>query len=123
MVPKVERIEAYLEELLAIKSYKTLVTWPCEITLKTKTIESQLPQCLWPPKLANWWHTFRYFHLKSYVALKSRGLARSRDKLKQHISTTAMSIATKLDRMVTYHEGLPPVKLHNPLIKWSCKIL
>ena len=27
-----------------------------------------------------------------------------------------MRLATKLDRMVTYHEELPPVKSHDPLI-------
>ena len=33
-----------------------------------------------------------------------------------------MPIATKLGRVVTYHEGLPPIKSHDPLITWSCKI-
>ena len=30
-----------------------------------------------------------------------------------------MPMATNLGKMVTYYEGLPPVKLHDPLITWS----
>ena len=30
-----------------------------------------------------------------------------------------MHMTTRLGRMVTYHEGLPPIKSNNPLIKWS----
>ena len=30
-----------------------------------------------------------------------------------------MPIATKLDRVVTYYEELPPIKSHDPLITWS----
>ena len=52
----------------------------------------------------------------------SRGFARSRDKLKLYISNTIVPMATKLDRMVTYHEELPPIKLHERLIKWYCEI-
>ena len=33
-----------------------------------------------------------------------------------------MPMATKPDRVVTYYEGLPPLKSHDPLITWSCKI-
>ena len=28
----------------------------------------------------------------------------------------------KLDRVVTYHEGLPPINLHDHLIMWYCEI-
>ena len=31
-------------------------------------------------------------------------------------------MATKLDRMVTYLEGFLPIKSHDPLITWPCKI-
>ena len=31
-------------------------------------------------------------------------------------------MATKLRRVVTYHEGLPPIKSYDPLIICSCKI-
>ena len=33
-----------------------------------------------------------------------------------------MPMATKVGRVVTYHEGLPPIKSHDRLITWSCKI-
>ena len=39
------------------------------------------------------------------------------------ISTTTMSMATKLGRVVvTYDEGLPPIKSHAPLVMWSYEI-
>ena len=34
-----------------------------------------------------------------------------------------MLMATKLGRVVTYHEGLPSTKLHDPLVTQSCKII
>ena len=33
-----------------------------------------------------------------------------------------MPMATKLGKMVTYHDGLLAMKSHDPLITWSCKI-
>ena len=33
-----------------------------------------------------------------------------------------MSMTAKLDRMVTYLEGLVTIKSHNTLITWSCKV-
>ena len=33
-----------------------------------------------------------------------------------------MPMGTKLDRVVTYHEGIPPIKSRDPLITWSCEI-
>ena len=30
------------------------------------------------------------------------------------ISTTTLPMATKFGRAVTYHEGLPPIKSHDP---------
>ena len=40
----------------------------------------------------------------------------------KHISTTRVPIATKLGRMATYLYGLLPIKSHDPLITWFCKI-
>ena len=34
-----------------------------------------------------------------------------------------MLMATKLGRVVTYHEGLPSTKLHDPLVTQPCKII
>ena len=39
-----------------------------------------------------------------------------------HISTTAVPMTTKLGRMVTYLEGLLPIKSHDPLILCCSKI-
>ena len=33
-----------------------------------------------------------------------------------------MSMATKLGRIVTFHEGIPLRKSHDPLTTWSCEI-
>ena len=38
------------------------------------------------------------------------------------LSTTTMPMATKLGRVATYHEVLPPIKSCNPSTAWSCKI-
>ena len=40
----------------------------------------------------------------------------------KHIFTTRVPMATKLDRIVTYRDGLFPIKSRDPAIKWSCKI-
>ena len=55
------------------------------------------------------------------MTLRSRGLARSHDKLNYYISTTIVPLAIKLARMVTYLEGLLFIKSFNALITWSCK--
>ena len=34
-----------------------------------------------------------------------------------------MPMTTKLGWVVTYYQGLPPMKPHNTLIAWSCKIM
>ena len=47
------------------------------------------------------------------MAVELRGPAISRDK---NISTTKMAIATKFGKMLTYHEGLPPITSHDCLI-------
>ena len=33
-----------------------------------------------------------------------------------------MPMANKRDRVVTHHDGLPPIKSRDPLIMWYCKI-
>ena len=33
-----------------------------------------------------------------------------------------MPMATKLVRGLTYHQGIPTIKSHDPLASWSCKI-
>ena len=39
-----------------------------------------------------------------------------------HISITTTITSTKLDRVVTYHEEVPPINSLDPLITWSCNI-
>ena len=39
-----------------------------------------------------------------------------------YISTTRVPMATKLDKMITYFDGLLPIKSHDSLITWSCGI-
>ena len=34
-----------------------------------------------------------------------------------------MPMVAKLGRVVTYYEGLLPIKLHDPLIMWACEIM
>ena len=84
-----------------------------------------------------------------WLGMNNGGFKREHEELYsstiQGIISTAMSMATKLYRVVAYHEGLPSIKSHNPmvtkfgrmvtyldglllikshdrLIRWSCKI-
>ena len=41
---------------------------------------------------------------------------------KKYISIATISLTTKLGRMVTYHESLPPITSRDTLIKWSFQI-
>ena len=56
------------------------------------------------------------------MVLKSRGLPRSRGKVKTSISTATMLMATKLSRDLTYHEGLPPITSYGPSKMWSFEV-
>ena len=40
----------------------------------------------------------------------------------KHISTTAISMATKFGRVVTYHEELPPILSHDTSNTWSQEV-
>ena len=42
--------------------------------------------------------------------------------LKYYISTTTVPMATKLGKLVVCSEGLLPIMLLYPLVKWSCEI-
>ena len=43
-------------------------------------------------------------------------------KWKNYISTTTMRMATKFDRMMNYLDLLLPIKSHDRITTWSCKI-
>ena len=74
----------YLDELQlqSLKSHDLSMTWSYELTRQSKTIISLLAHCLWPPNLASWWLAMRRFHPHCYSTIWSRGLTKSRDKLK-----------------------------------------
>ena len=76
---KVGRLVRYLEGILPLMYHDSWVMRPYEITWETNYI-SPLPQHLFPPNLAEWWHNLRGSEIQSLTALKSRVLARSQDK-------------------------------------------
>ena len=41
----------------------------------------------------------------------------------EHISTTNILMISKLGSLASYREGDPPIKSHNSLVLWSCKII
>ena len=87
------------------------VTWPfdyvsCEITSQPKIIISLLLQCLWPPNMLLLW---------------SFGIAKLHDKLK--LLYLHYRNITKCVKMMTYLEWIQPLKSHDHIITWSCKLM
>ena len=118
MAIKFGRILTYINELVPIKSYDTLITWSCEIPFQIKTFISPPTQCLWPPNMVRCWHTFRgLLIINSFNALIMWSCKVTWQK---HISATRVSMATKLGRMITYLDRLLPIKGYDPLITWFC---
>ena len=58
----------------------------------------------------------------SHVSFWPCGFARSRDKLRLLYLHYHSAIATKLGVLITYLDGLLPIKSLDPLIVWSCQI-
>ena len=54
----------------------------------------------------------------SHIIFSPSHLVRLPNKLNCYISTSNRPIATKHGMPVTYHETLPPIKLHDPLNTW-----
>ena len=73
-------------------------------------------QCLWLPHLSWGVATHKVKRPFDRVVLKGQ-------VTNQGISATTVHMATKLCKMVTYLDGLLPIKLHDPLITWLCEIL
>ena len=69
MVTKLGRVVIYHEGSRSTKTHDRLATWSCKITYQTKTIESLLPQPLWPTSLAGWRQTKRSNNSKSCMIL------------------------------------------------------
>ena len=57
----------------------------------------------------------------SKVMTYLQGLARSREQLKIYLHYLHY-MATKLGRFVTYYKELPPIKLQDPSVTWSCEV-
>ena len=83
MATKLVMVVTCLEMIPHLKSHELLITWSCKITWQTKINISSLPQCLWSPILSGLWFTLRRSYLYSHMTLKSRGVARSYDKIKR----------------------------------------
>ena len=54
------------------------------------------------------------------MPLSSSDLASSRDKQKSLISNTRLPMPTELGKIITYPDGLLPIKSQDSLIMWSC---
>ena len=67
---------------------------------------SPLPQRIWTPDLAGWWHRMRCSHPKTHMTLWSCGLMRSSDKLRtlQHstLKGTPRSLISSFFKHITY---------------------
>ena len=59
--------------------------------------------------------------IKSNSGLRREHLESS-SSATENVTITTATIATKLDKVVTYHEGVPPIKSHDPLITWFSEI-
>ena len=102
------RSQVTLTSCYPIKSHNPLNTWSCDITWQAKTIISSLSQCLWS----------RNAQCPDHVVLQSHLTNEN-----HYTSTTRVSMATKLSRMVAHLDGLLPIKSHDSLIMWSFKIM
>ena len=67
-----------------------------------------------------WWLYYYYAFLRIVIAVEAResGIFFFHH-YKDYISTITMPMVTKLDRVVTYHGELLPIKSYDTLIKWS----
>ena len=86
----------------------------------TKNIISSLQQYLWPPNLAGGELPGGSATLK--ITWTRSIKKHQKTKHIHYISTIRVSVATKLCWMLTYLDGLLPIKSSDPFITWSCKI-
>ena len=76
---------------------------------------STLPQQLWPTNLTGWWHTMRSSPSYGHKIFQLPCLARSHNnKLNFIISTCTTPMDIKHCKVVTCHEGLPPINPNSP---------
>ena len=120
MPTKFGRMLTYFDGLLPIKSHYCSIMWLCKITWQTKTITSPTHYNLCPVNLAviplrgcypcystHWSHLFLWDHETNQ---------------NQYISTTKITMATKIVSSVTYHERVPSIEPYDALVTWSCEI-
>ena len=62
-----------------------------------------------------------YLEGVNHLTLKLLDIAKPRGKLKTYLRNHNAYIATKLYRVVTENEELPPIKSHDSLMLWSCE--
>ena len=108
MPTKLGRVVAYFDGLLPKKSHDSFISWSWEVMWQTKTVMSLHYHSAYGHQIRQYYMVL-WDHVTNY---------------KHYISSTApiSSMATKLDRMMTYLEWLLPVKSHDHMITWSCKI-
>ena len=104
-----------------IKSNGGLKLEPLESSSSVgKSIISSLPQCLWSPNLVRCWLAMTGSHPTwSFDQIVSRKHVTNKN---HYVSITRVPMATKLGRVVTCNDGFLPIKPHDPLITWCCKI-
>ena len=152
MATTLGRMVTYLEGLLTIKLHNALITWSCKATLshckatyisttrvpmttwswfwkvtwQTKIIIYSQPECLWLQtwqidNLTRWVRTYKvrspFYHVVLQDHLKGHLTSEN-----HYISTTTVSVATKLARMVICLERRLIIKSYKVLIMWSCKV-
>ena len=53
------------------------------------------------------------------MLINSGFIKKSLSNQNHYISTTTIPMTNNLGRVVTYHEGLSPIKSHDTLVAWS----
>ena len=118
---KLDRMVTYLDKLLSITLHDPSIAWSCEIPWQPKIVRSQLPQYLWPPNLCKLvtCHGRKGGRLPPMLL---HPLIIWSCEITRHISTTTISMATKLSRMVIYHDCRLHITSNDHIITWFCEI-
>ena len=66
---KLGRVVTYSKKFPFIKLRDPSVTWSCNVTWRIEYVKSPLTLDQWPPNMARWWLTLRYFHPYSQITL------------------------------------------------------
>ena len=85
-----------------------LTTLSHELTWQIESLISPLPKGLWSPNFAG-----KLSHSVTWHHVTNKN---------QNFFSCKTPVATKLYRMETYHKGISPLMLHDPVITWSHKL-